>query len=80
MLLMVETLPKQFKKNASRQLADEDLRKALTKSKGHFTGGRQKAIDNLPEFDSLRDKGETDFEFEDEYFFTLPAISQMSLD
>ena len=56
MLLMVETLPKQFKKNASRQLADEDLRKALTKSKGHFTGGRQKAIDNLPEFDSLRDK------------------------
>ena len=53
---MVETLPKQFKKNASRQLADEDLRKALTKSKGHFTGGRQKAMDNLPEFDSLRDK------------------------
>ena len=31
-------------------------------------------------FDSLREKGETDFEFEDEYFFTLPAISQMSLD
>ena len=28
-------------------------------------------------FDSLREKGETDFEFEDEYFFTLPAISQM---
>ena len=25
-------------------------------------------------------KGETDFEFEDEYFFTMPAISQMSLD
>ena len=31
-------------------------------------------------FQSLREKGETDFEFEDEYFFTLPAISQMSLD
>ena len=31
-------------------------------------------------FESLREKGETDFEFEDEYFFTLPAISQMSLD
>ena len=31
-------------------------------------------------FDSLREKGETDFEFEDEYFFTLPAISQMRLD
>ena len=31
-------------------------------------------------FESLREKGETDFEFEDEYFFTLPAISQMRLD
>jgi hypothetical protein len=31
-------------------------------------------------FESLREKGETDFEFEDEYFFTMPAISQMSLD
>jgi len=31
-------------------------------------------------FESLREKGETDFEFEDEYFFTLPAISQMGLD
>ena len=31
-------------------------------------------------FESLREKGETDFEFEDEYFFTIPAISQMSLD
>ena len=31
-------------------------------------------------FESLREKGETDFEFEDEYFFTMPAISQRSLD
>ena len=31
-------------------------------------------------FESLREKGKTDFEFEDEYFFTMPAISQMSLD
>ena len=31
-------------------------------------------------FESLREKGETDFEFEDEYFFTMPAISQISLD
>ena len=31
-------------------------------------------------FESLREKGKTDFEFEDEYFFTMPAISQMNLD
>tara|TARA_B100000029_G_scaffold118797_1_gene111898 strand:+ start:780 stop:929 length:150 start_codon:yes stop_codon:yes gene_type:complete len=31
-------------------------------------------------FESLRKRGETDYGFEDEYFFTLPAISQMSLD
>ncbi|MDG2312936.1 MAG: LUD domain-containing protein, partial [Alphaproteobacteria bacterium] len=53
---MTESIPSQFKENAVRQLADEDLRQALTKSKGHFTGGRQKSIDNLPEFDALRDK------------------------
>ncbi len=53
---MTESTPSQFKENAMRQLADEDLRQALTKSKGHFTGGRQKSIDNLPEFEELRDK------------------------
>ena len=53
---MTESIPSQFKENAVRQLADEDLRQALTKSKGHFTGGRQKSIDNLPEFEELRDK------------------------
>ena len=26
-------------------------------------------------FESLREKGETDYEFEDEYYFTMPAIS-----
>lgn len=26
-------------------------------------------------FESLRNKGDSDFEFEDEYYFTLPAIS-----
>jgi hypothetical protein len=31
-------------------------------------------------FESLREKGKTDFEFEDEYFFTMPAISQMNLE
>ena len=26
-------------------------------------------------FEFLRQKGKTDFEFEDEYYFTMPAIS-----
>ena len=26
-------------------------------------------------FDFLRQKGETDYDFEDEYYFTMPAIS-----
>ncbi len=26
-------------------------------------------------FESLREKGETDYDFEDEYYFTMPAIS-----
>lgn len=26
-------------------------------------------------FEFLRHKGETDYEFEDEYYFTMPAIS-----
>jgi hypothetical protein len=26
-------------------------------------------------FEFLREKGETDYEFEDEYYFTMPAIS-----
>jgi hypothetical protein len=31
-------------------------------------------------FESLREKGETHFEFKDNFKGTLPAISQMSLD
>lgn len=53
---MTGSTPSQFKENAVRQLADKDLRAALTKSKGHFTGGRQNAMDRLPEFDALRDQ------------------------
>lgn len=26
-------------------------------------------------FESLREKGEADYDFEDEYYFTMPAIS-----
>lgn len=29
-------------------------------------------------FESLRRKGATDYEFEDEYYFTMPAISNQS--
>ena len=53
---MTAATSSQFKANAARQLADETLRGALNRSRGHFTGGRQKAKDNLPEFDDLRDQ------------------------
>ncbi|MDE0781148.1 MAG: LutB/LldF family L-lactate oxidation iron-sulfur protein [Alphaproteobacteria bacterium] len=45
-----------FKANAAEQLANKDLRAALTKSKGHFTDGRTTAAANLPEFEDLRDQ------------------------
>ena len=45
-----------FKSNAARELANDTLRTALTKSKGHFTAGRSMAAENLPEFEALRDQ------------------------
>ena len=45
-----------FKANAARELANDALRAALTKSKGHFTEGRTTAAENLPEFEELRDQ------------------------
>lgn len=45
-----------FKANAAEQLANETLRAALTKSKGHFTDSRAIAAENLPEFENLRDQ------------------------
>jgi L-lactate dehydrogenase complex protein LldF len=45
-----------FKANAARELANDTLRAALTKSKGHFTEGRTTAAENLPEFEELRDQ------------------------
>ena len=45
-----------FKANAAEQLANETLRAALTKSKGHFTDSRAIAAENLPEFEDLRDQ------------------------
>jgi L-lactate dehydrogenase complex protein LldF len=46
-----------FKNNAARELANADLQKALATAKGHFIDGRQAAVDRLPEFDALRDRG-----------------------
>ena len=46
-----------FKANAARELANADLQTALGKAKGHFIDGRQTAVDRLPEFDALRDRG-----------------------
>ena len=48
---------REFKANAARQLANADLQTALGKARGHFIDGRQNAIDKLPEFDALRDRG-----------------------
>ncbi len=46
-----------FKSNAARELKNADLQTALGKARGHFIDGRQTAVDRLPEFDALRDRG-----------------------
>ena len=45
----------QFKQNAARALADEQLQKALGNVKQGFIDKRQMAADKLPEFEALRD-------------------------
>ncbi|MBO22626.1 MAG: iron-sulfur cluster-binding protein [Rhodospirillaceae bacterium] len=52
----VHSTSRNFKNNAKKQLANEDLQAALNKARGHFVDGRSIARDNLPEFDALRDK------------------------
>lgn len=44
-----------FKENASEALKNETLQKALGHVRGNFINKRQKAVDELPEFDALRD-------------------------
>jgi L-lactate dehydrogenase complex protein LldF len=44
-----------FKENARVALQDAGLQQALTKTKPHFVGRRQAAIDRLPEFEALRE-------------------------
>jgi L-lactate dehydrogenase complex protein LldF len=45
----------QFKENAARALADDQLQRALGNVKRGFIDKRQAAIDRLPEFEALRD-------------------------
>ncbi|MGE0254770.1 MAG: LutB/LldF family L-lactate oxidation iron-sulfur protein [Alphaproteobacteria bacterium] len=44
-----------FKANATRELANADLRAALSGSDRTFVAGRARVVANLPEFDALRD-------------------------
>ncbi len=44
-----------FKANARRALADDNLRGTLGQAKGHFVDKRRQAVDKLPEFDALCD-------------------------
>jgi L-lactate dehydrogenase complex protein LldF len=46
-----------FKENAHEALADKDLREALARMNSGFIPRRKQAVDNLPEFDALRDRG-----------------------
>ena len=45
----------QFKQNAARALADDQLQRALGNVRRGFIDKRQAAVDRLPEFDALRD-------------------------
>ena len=46
-----------FKKNARDALADVTLQKALKNVEKGFVGKRQDAVDALPEFEDLRERG-----------------------
>jgi L-lactate dehydrogenase complex protein LldF len=46
-----------FRENAHEALADKDLREALARMNSGFIPRRQQAVDQLPEFDALRDRG-----------------------
>ena len=54
---MNRTTTRDFTKNARSAVQDETLRAALQRGGAHFEGGRQSAIDALPEFDQLCDEG-----------------------
>ncbi len=48
-----------FKKNAARAAGDEQLKQALARAQDGFVGKRAIAVDDLPEFDALREQGKT---------------------
>ena len=48
--------PAAFKSQATIALQNESLQRALARTKSHFIDKRQVAIDNLPEFDHLRQR------------------------
>jgi L-lactate dehydrogenase complex protein LldF len=53
--MTVHATSPQFKENAAKALADEQLQRALGNVKRGFIDKRQAAIDKLPEFEELRD-------------------------
>ncbi len=54
---MVAITSPRFKENAAQALADAGLQKALGTAKGAFLARRAAAVENLPEFERLRDIG-----------------------
>ncbi|MCP3882568.1 MAG: iron-sulfur cluster-binding protein [Sulfitobacter sp.] len=48
-----------FKKNAARAAGDEQLKQALARAQDGFVGKRAIAVDDLPEFEALREQGKT---------------------
>jgi L-lactate dehydrogenase complex protein LldF len=53
--MTVHATSPQFKQNAARALADEQLQRAMGNVRRGFIDKRQHAIDRLPEFEALRD-------------------------
>jgi L-lactate dehydrogenase complex protein LldF len=53
--MTVHATSPQFKQNAARALADEQLQRAMGNVRRGFIDKRQQAADKLPEFESLRD-------------------------
>ena len=52
----MEVTSRQFPSSARAALLNEELQGALRKSRGGFVDKRQNAVDDLPEFDNLRDR------------------------
>ncbi len=48
-----------FKKNAARAVGNEQLRQALAKAQDGFVGKRAQVVEQLPEFEQLREQGKT---------------------